>query len=114
MELFKPNSNFDFMGIRKPVLALSLLLIMISIGALALRGLNFALDFTGGTLVEVQFAEPADIDGVTKLVAGAGFENATVQTFGTSRDVVIRLQPRADQDPQEVSRTVFDLSLIHI
>ncbi|HVF36147.1 MAG TPA: protein translocase subunit SecF [Candidatus Saccharimonadia bacterium] len=108
MELFKPNSNFDFMGIRKPVIVLSLLLIVASIGALALRGINFALDFTGGTLVEVRFDQPADIDGVTRLVADAGYPNATVQSFGTSRDVVIRLQPRTDQDPQEVSRSVFD------
>lgn len=107
MELFKPNSNFDFMGIRKPVVALSLLLIVLSIGALALRGINFALDFTGGTLVEVQFAEPADIGKVTGLVADAGYPNATVQSFGTTHDVVIRLQPRADENPREVSSAVF-------
>jgi preprotein translocase subunit SecF len=108
MDLFKPNSNFDFMGIRKPVIALSVLLIALSIGAIAMRGLNFALDFTGGTLVEVQFEKPADVGEVTKLVEGAGYKNATVQTFGTTRDVVIRLQPRADQDPKEVSRSVFE------
>ena len=107
MELFKPNSNFDFMGIRKPVVALSLLLIVLSIGALSLRGINFALDFTGGTLVEVEFAEPADIGKVTELVADAGYPNATVQSFGTTHDVVIRLQPRADENPREVSSAVF-------
>ncbi|HET9482483.1 MAG TPA: protein translocase subunit SecF [Xanthomonadales bacterium] len=108
MDLFKPNSNFDFMGIRKPVVALSVLLIALSIGAIAMRGLNFALDFTGGTLIEVQFAEPADVGEVTEAIADAGYENATVQTFGTTRDVVIRLQPRADQNPQEVSQAVFE------
>ena len=108
MDLFKPNSNFDFMGIRKPVVALSVLLIALSIGAIAMRGLNFALDFTGGTLIEVQFAEPADVGEVTEAIADAGYENATVQTFGTTRDVVIRLQPRADQNPQEVSQSVFE------
>ena len=108
MDLFKPNSNFDFMGIRKPVVALSVLLVALAIGALAVRGLNFALDFTGGTSVEVQFAEPADVAEVTKLVEGAGFDGAIVQTFGTSRDIVIRLQPREGEDPEDTGLAVFE------
>ena len=107
MDIFKPNSNFDFMGIRKPVVAVSILLIIVAIAALGLRGLNFGLDFTGGTVIEVKFEQPADIGKVTELVAGTGYADPTVQSFGTSTDVVIRVQPRAGQDPKEVADEVF-------
>ena len=107
MDLFKPNSNFDFMGIRMPVIAVSVILILLSLGALAMRGLNFGLDFTGGTVVEVQFEKPADIGAITKLVEKTGYADPTVQSFGTSRDVVIRVQPREGQDPKQVADEVF-------
>jgi preprotein translocase subunit SecF len=108
MEIFKPNSNFDFMGIRMPVIAVSALLIVVAIGALAFRGLNFALDFTGGTVLEVTFSEPANVPAVRASVEQAGYESAIVQTFSsTPRDVVIRLQPKGDQKPDEVRDVVL-------
>ncbi len=108
MDLFKPNSNFDFMGIRKPVIAVSVVLLLVAMAGLVTRGLNFALDFTGGTVVEVAFEKPADVGAIQKLVADSGFENATVQTFGTERDIVIRLQPRDDQNAEEAGLAVFE------
>jgi preprotein translocase subunit SecF len=61
MQIFKKAPHFDFMGKRKFAIVFSLLLIAVSIGSLAVRGLNFGLDFTGGTLIEVGYAQPVDL-----------------------------------------------------
>jgi len=63
---------------------------------LATRGLNYALDFTGGTLVEVAFAEPVAVADVRSSLAAAGFEDAMVQGLGGAREVAIRLPPEGD------------------
>jgi preprotein translocase subunit SecF len=97
MELFKSNSNVDFLGGRKVSIAISIVLMLVSIGLVATRGLNYALDFTGGVLVEAQYAQPVEIDQVRAALEAAGFHNAQVQSLGGTRDVSIRLQPQADQ-----------------
>ncbi len=84
--------NIDFMGQRKVAAALSILLLILSIGSLATRGLSFGLDFTGGALVEVEYAQPADLDATRTLLVEAGFPDPVVQNFGTDTDVLIRLQ----------------------
>ncbi|MBP0049830.1 protein translocase subunit SecF [Marinobacterium sp. AK62] len=89
---------YNFMGVRKLALAFSLVLMLISIGSLAVNGLKFGLDFTGGSLVEIGYEEAADLERVRTQLQGAGFEDVTVQTFGSPRDVLIRLQ--ADHDPK--------------
>lgn len=94
MEFFNPNSNVNFMRIRRVTMAVAVALMLISIVALATRGLNFALDFTGGTLVEVEFAETTEQSAVTERLEAAGIEGALVQRFsGTSFSV--RLSPKA-------------------
>ncbi len=94
MEVFNPNSNVNFMRIRRVTMAVAVTLMLISIVALATRGLNFALDFTGGTLVEVEFAETTEQSAVTERLEAAGIEGALVQRFsGTSFSV--RLSPKA-------------------
>lgn len=94
MEVFNPNSNVNFMRIRRVTMAVAVTLMLISIVALATRGLNFALDFTGGTLVEVEFAEATEQSAVTERLEAAGIEGALVQRFsGTSFSV--RLSPKA-------------------
>ena len=97
MELFNPNSNIDFLGGRKVSIAISVVLMLVSIGLIATRGLNYALDFTGGVLVEVQYAQPVEIDQVRAALEAGNFHNAQVQSLGGTRDVSIRLQPQADQ-----------------
>ncbi len=72
MEFFKPNSNVNFMGVRKVSVSISLLLILASIVSLSTRGLNFALDFTGGSLVEVTFAKPVEQADISKALEAAG------------------------------------------
>jgi preprotein translocase subunit SecF len=97
MQIFKKATNFDFMGKRKLAIVFSLLLIAISIGSLAVRGLNFGLDFTGGTLIEVGYAQPVDLQEVRGALDKAGFSDAVVQHFGTAKDVLVRLAPRAGE-----------------
>ncbi|WP_417533916.1 protein translocase subunit SecF [Marinobacterium stanieri] len=89
---------YNFMGVRKLALAFSLILMLISIGSLAVNGLKFGLDFTGGSLVEIGYEQPADLEQVRSSLQTAGFQDVTVQTFGSPRDVLIRLQ--ADHDPK--------------
>lgn len=97
MNLFPYDSKFDFMAWRKTALGIAIALFIIAIGSLATRGLNFALDFTGGTLVELKFEKEVDIGVLRTKLAGAGFENAIVQTFGGSNDIVVRLKPEDGQ-----------------
>jgi len=92
MEVFNPNSNINFLGLRKISLAVSALLVILSIGAILTRGLNYGLDFTGGLMVEAQYQQPVDISEVRAALDGAGFDHAVVQSIGGAREVSIRLQ----------------------
>ncbi len=97
MQLLKDNINFDFMGKRKFALMLSLVLIVISVAAIVMRGLNLGIDFTGGTLVEVGYADSVELQSVRQALDSSGYGDAIVQYFGTAKDVLIRL-PVADSD----------------
>ena len=81
----------NFMGLRKVAAAFSIALILGSIGSLATQQLNWGLDFTGGTLLEVYYSETADLTGIRNTLATEGYKGATVVSFGTDRDVLIRL-----------------------
>jgi preprotein translocase subunit SecF len=85
--------RIDFMSKRGVAVVLSLSLSLVAIAALAWNGLNFAIDFTGGTVIEVSYKNTADINGIRGDLEAAGFNNPTVQNFGTSHDVLIRLSP---------------------
>lgn len=103
MEFFSPTSNVNFMGIRRYTVAISIVLVLGSILALATRGLNFALDFTGGTLVEVSYSAPMEQPDVTSALEAAGFRGAIVQRFDSS-NFAIRLAPDHTQkapDPEQ-------------
>ena len=93
MEFFNPNANIPFMSWRKITVGISAFLILASIVLLATRGLDLALDFTGGTLVEVEFEQPVEIDKVRTALDVAGFENFTVQSIGGAREAAMRLPP---------------------
>jgi preprotein translocase subunit SecF len=107
MEFFKKRTSIDFMGKRSRWYAISAILIVASIGVLLIRGLNFGIDFTGGVVVEVAFTKAADIDEVRSALAAKGYDEAVVQSFGTTRDVLVRLLPEAGQDVNAVSRDVM-------
>lgn len=84
--------NIDFMGQRKIAAVISVVLLVVSLGSLATRGLSFGLDFTGGALVEVTYEQAADLNATRQVLENAGFEDLVVQNFGTDREVLIRLQ----------------------
>ena len=107
MEFFKKKTSIDFMGKRSRWYAISAILILASIGFLLVRGLNFGIDFTGGVVVEVAFTQAADIDEVRAALAAKGYDEAVVQSFGTTRDVLVRLLPEPGQDVNAVSRDVM-------
>ncbi|RLA34015.1 MAG: protein translocase subunit SecF [Gammaproteobacteria bacterium] len=107
MELFKKTTHIDFLGKRKIAYVFSLVLILISLGSLATRGLNLGIDFTGGTLVELGYAEDVELAGVRQALADNGYDGAVVLHFGTSRDVLIRIAPRADASSADLSTEVF-------
>lgn len=107
MELLKTKTNIDFMGQRKMALIFSGVLLLVSLVSFGVRGLNFGIDFTGGTLIEVGFPESADLVAVRADLAEAGFNDAIVQFFGTTQDVLVRLAPRDDLSKAELSSTIL-------
>lgn len=107
MQIFKSELHIDFMGKRKLASILSGALIVIALVSLLMRGLNLGIDFTGGTLVEVGFPQAVELPAVRDKLNDAGFEDAVVQHFGTSSDVLIRLAPREDLESAELSDRAF-------
>jgi preprotein translocase subunit SecF len=93
VEFFHKQTNFPFMATRKVWYGLSAALMIIAIVSFFVKGLNLALDFTGGVAVEVTFSTPMDTEKVRAALAAAQFNEPQVQTFGSSRDIAIRLQP---------------------
>ena len=109
MELLKKQTNIDFMGQRKLALIFSGVLLLVSLVSVGVRGLNYGIDFTGGTLIEVGYPESADLGQVRVDLAAAGFPEATVQYFGTTRDVLVRLAARDDLSKAELSSNILRL-----
>ncbi len=101
MEIFPHDSKFDFMRLRTATALVSVVLLLVSLGALAVRGLSFALDFTGGSVVELKFERAVELPVLRERLEEAGYRGAVVQTFGAETDVVVRLQPRTDQENSE-------------
>ena len=81
----------NFMGLRKVAALFSICLVLVSVGSLAVQQLNWGLDFTGGTLVEVYYSETVGLQGIRDTLSEKGYQGATVVSFGTDRDVLIRL-----------------------
>lgn len=99
--VFPYGSAFNFMRLRWVSLAIALALMVVAIGAMAFKGFNFAIDFTGGTAIELRYPKPADVDEVRQALERAGYSSPQVQTFGTNADLLIRLQPRSDAARQD-------------
>jgi preprotein translocase subunit SecF len=93
VEFFHKQTNFPFMATRKVWYGLSAVLMIACLASFWFKGLNLALDFTGGVSVEVEFSSAVDADEVRETLATAGFREPQVQTVGSSREVAIRLQP---------------------
>ena len=99
--------QIDFMGKRKYALVLSAALLVTALLSLGSKGLNMGLDFTGGSLLEVGFTEEVDPEEVRNFLQGAGFNNGTVQYFGTNRDLLIRMPPQPDANQSSLGDEIF-------
>jgi preprotein translocase subunit SecF len=106
MEFFSKVSNFPFMATRKVWYTLSIVLMLVSFGSFFTRGLNLAIDFTGGVSIEATFPGTANIEAIREGLEQAGFKEPSVQNFGTSRDVAVRLPPDAKLSGAEVRAKV--------
>jgi preprotein translocase subunit SecF len=89
MEFFNPNSKIDFMGARKFTAGLSIFIFLVSIGALCINGLNWGLDFTGGTQIQVSYPNNADLQAIRNGLARHGFNDVEVISYGNAQDVLI-------------------------
>lgn len=98
MNVFPYDSKIDFLRLRTLALAVTLVLLVGAVSLLAVRGLNFALDFTGGTVAEFEFDKPVDLDEVRRTLEEKGYQSATVQAFGSETDIVVRLRPQPGQE----------------
>ena len=99
--------SFDFMSKRKIATIISGILLVISVGSLSLGGLNMGLDFTGGSLVEVGFAEEVRPDDVRQSLESSGFNDGTVQYFGSNKDLLIRMPPQTVDNQSELGDAIF-------
>jgi preprotein translocase subunit SecF len=108
MRILSRVPNIDFMAIRKPMLAFAIVISLISLLLIGTRGLNFGLDFTGGVLVEVAYPESVELDPIRERVADLELGSATVQYFGTSSDVMIRVAPQEDEGADAISNRILE------
>src|SRR4051812_23296900 len=97
MEFFKIRRDIPFMRHALVFNIISALTFVAAVVLLATRGLHFSIEFTGGTVIEVHYTHAADVDGIRSALEKGGFKDFSVQNFGTSQDVLVRLPLKADQ-----------------
>jgi preprotein translocase subunit SecF len=108
MEIVSKKLNIDFMRARRAAVALSAVWLLVAVAAIAVRGLNFGIDFTGGTLIEVGYAQDVQLEKIRQALTEGGFDGASVQRFGTLRDILIRLPSGSGEgDSARLSNEVF-------
>lgn len=91
------------MGKRRLAVILSGVLLAVSLAALLTRGLNFGIDFTGGTLIEVGYPQAVELESIRTALEDSGFKGAQAQHFGSSRDVLVRIAPQVDKESAQLS-----------
>ncbi|MEN8168866.1 MAG: protein translocase subunit SecF [Pseudomonadota bacterium] len=106
MQIFNKEPTFNFMAGRKLALSFSSLLLLIAIASFVMRGFNFGIDFTGGTLVEVGYPQGVELSGIRQALENDGYGEAVVQHFGTASEVLIRIAPREGVSSAELSDNV--------
>lgn len=107
MEIFKIKKDIPFMSYGRLTTAISLITFLFAVFFLATKGLNFGVDFTGGTVVEISYPQSADIVKIRQAMDGIGFKDATVQNFGSSHDVMIRLPLKKGVTSAQLSEQVL-------
>lgn len=106
MEFFKIRRTIPFMRHALVFNIISLVTFLLAVFFLATKGLNFSIEFTGGTVIEVGYPQPADVDGIRQTLAKAGYKTE-VQNFGSSREVLIRMHLEKNQSSADLSQKVL-------
>ena len=111
MRFIKNKTTINFLGIkrRRVALLLSAIMISVSLGSIITRGLDFGIDFTGGVLLEIGYPGTADLPKIRSLLADDGFDDVQVQSFGSEEEVLLRLPPQSDQDPNYIRDRLREL-----
>ncbi len=107
MEFFRIKRDIPFMRYALIFNVISLITFLVAVGALLTKGLNFGVDFTGGTVMEVHYQQAPDVNGIREKMGKVGFADAAVQTFGTSLDVLIRLPIKPGVSSAQLSEKVI-------
>ena len=107
MEFFRIKKDIPFMRYARLFNVISLITFLIAVGSLATKGLNFGVDFTGGTVMEVSYEQPPQLDHIREAMAKLGFTEASVQNFGSTRDVLIRLPVKEGLTSAQLSDKAF-------
>jgi preprotein translocase subunit SecF len=105
----KPKTMFKLMEKRRIAALFSAVLIIVSLTSIFTRGLNLGIDFTGGTLVEVGFSESVELDNVRNSLGGTEFSEATVQYFGSAKEILIRVAPKEDKNSADIGAELMAL-----
>ncbi|NBB93169.1 MAG: protein translocase subunit SecF [Gammaproteobacteria bacterium] len=109
MDIIKSDTKINFLRFSNVALMLSALVLIAGIVSLSVRGLNFGLDFTGGTLIELHYPEAPELSEVRQALENEGFDEFVVQTFGTARDIVVRIPVGEDGETSaDVSTRVLE------
>jgi len=108
MEFFKIRRDIPFMRHALAFNVISLLTFLVAVGFLAVRGLNFSIEFTGGTVMEVSYEHSANIEPIRNVLEKKGYNDFSVQNFGSSRDILIRMPLKPGQESAALSRAVME------
>ncbi len=106
-EIIKTEKTIHFMKVAKPAYILSGLLILLSLVTIGVRGINWGLDFTGGTVIEMGYSKAADLEEIRPLLASNGFDDAVMQHFGSSKEVLIRVAPREGVESKHLGNQII-------
>jgi preprotein translocase subunit SecF len=101
--------EYNFMGIRKIALTISVILMLISLTSLVVNKLNVGIDFTGGSVIEIGYKKSVELEPIRQELGKAGYADAIVQHFGSAKEVLIRLVPQEGQNKAELSTKVINL-----
>lgn len=112
MEIFNHNANVNFLGMRKFSVGIAILLMIASIALIAVKGLNYGLDFTGGVSLVAEYDQPVQVGEVRDALEKGGMEHAIVQSLGGTKEISIRLQPKDDPNSGVATGGKVDLGKI--
>ncbi|HDZ16146.1 MAG TPA: protein translocase subunit SecF, partial [Methylophaga aminisulfidivorans] len=113
MQFLSTQTHIKFMSKRHIAVVFSAILIIISLASLVKQGLNFGIDFTGGTMIELGYKDAVDLNQVRSQLSSAGYEDATVQNFGSIHDILIRLPVIDTKNMSQLSNEVVAMLNTH-